>query len=237
MITAMNTTPQPGWYPDPSGSGDERYWDGSSWGQDTRPPQAAAGGYQQQQSAAPYSQPSADGGYGQPAGGYGQPSGAYGPGGYGPAGGGYVSAAGYGSMPGEAVAAWGWRLLSYLIDILILVIPIGLVSGLLTGGDIASNEFLSGAVGVVCWAIYRTALVGTRGATLGQSLLGMRVAEIDNQGANPPSWNTAAIRGIAAPILFAIPLVGLVNGLMPLFTKENQALHDMIAKTVVLKRR
>ena len=33
-----------------------------------------------------------------------------------------------------------------------------------------------------------------------------------------------------------IPLVGLINGLMPLFNQERQALHDMIAKTVVLKK-
>ena len=30
----------PGWYPDPSGDGTERYWDGNSWGPSVPPPEA-----------------------------------------------------------------------------------------------------------------------------------------------------------------------------------------------------
>lgn len=33
----MSPTPPPGWYPDPSNTGYERYWDGSNWSVDTRP--------------------------------------------------------------------------------------------------------------------------------------------------------------------------------------------------------
>lgn len=31
--------PDPGWYPDPFGEADERYWDGGRWTQGTKPPQ------------------------------------------------------------------------------------------------------------------------------------------------------------------------------------------------------
>ncbi len=33
--------PPAGWYPDPAGSGDERYWDGSQWSRVTRPSKGA----------------------------------------------------------------------------------------------------------------------------------------------------------------------------------------------------
>lgn len=33
----MNPTPSPGWYPDPSGNGGQRYWDGGNWAPATAP--------------------------------------------------------------------------------------------------------------------------------------------------------------------------------------------------------
>ncbi len=237
MLDAMDSnSQQAGWYPDPAGSGNERYWDGSNWGTDTRPPGGeATPGYDPQQAGygqqPGYAQQPGYGqqqpgyapqpGYGAPGGGYGQPSGGYGqPGMYGAAG-----------MGGERLAAWGWRLLAYIIDVILIGIVVGILLSVFNTGETATS-----ILGVIAWIIYRTVMVGTRGATLGQGLLGLRVAERDNRTANPPSWNVAAIRGVSAPILFVIPLVGLINGLMPLFNQERQALHDMIAKTVVLKK-
>jgi uncharacterized protein YxjI len=39
----MTTQPPPGWYPDPSGEFDERYWDGAKWSEQTRPKPTSAG--------------------------------------------------------------------------------------------------------------------------------------------------------------------------------------------------
>ena len=73
----------PGWYPDPSGSPPtERYWDGTSWGAETRqgpPPQPADSAQQppgpaQYQSAPPQQPP----GPPQPAGWYQDPGGSQG---------------------------------------------------------------------------------------------------------------------------------------------------------------
>ena len=40
ILVAMQysaSQPSAGWYPDPAGSGDERYWDGATWSSVTRP--------------------------------------------------------------------------------------------------------------------------------------------------------------------------------------------------------
>jgi uncharacterized protein YxjI len=58
----------PGWYPDPSGSGQQRYWDGNQWTQHLAPQQPpAAGQHPPQQQHAPAQQP---GGQQRPAGQY-----------------------------------------------------------------------------------------------------------------------------------------------------------------------
>lgn len=63
----MNTTyPPAGWYTDPSSSSRERYWDGNSWGNDTRPMAlAGAGSFPAAPPAAPAA-PNAPMAYSQP---------------------------------------------------------------------------------------------------------------------------------------------------------------------------
>lgn len=36
-MTTLPTSPAPGWYPDPTGSPQTRWWDGSAWTEQTRP--------------------------------------------------------------------------------------------------------------------------------------------------------------------------------------------------------
>lgn len=156
------------------------------------------------------------------------------------------------------IAGWGWRLLAYLIDGFILGIPLSLVQSRLTmpAMDAYSNWLmdltrgqqgpfpqeminawlLSSLISLVVWILYRTAMVAWKGGSLGQLILGMRVVRDGDQSLAVPTLGTAASRAVVAMILFTLPLVGLVNGLWPLFNDKRQALHDLVAKTVVLKK-
>ncbi|WP_342103871.1 RDD family protein [Luteococcus sp. H101] len=76
------------------------------------------------------------------------------------------------------------------------------------------------------------------GATLGQLLLGIRVVPVD-RGRAPKQlgWGAALGRGIAFTLLGLIWFIALVNYLMPLGTEKRQALHDMVARTQVVRGR
>lgn len=232
----MSQTPkQPpaGWYPDPAGSGDERYWDGGTWSQVTRP----TGGLHTAPGQ-PQAQP-----YGQ------QP--------YGPAHG--VANHGFGRLAG-----WWWRVLASILDSLVLMIPFAMLQPYLLGDALVAieqwsyevlaaaergssvfpplpDEVFSGYFGYILvvmalTAVYRVVFVATTGGTLGQLACGLRVVREGDTSQGKVGWGTSALRGILAVIVFQVPVLGLVNALLPLFNRNKQTLHDLAAKTVVVKK-
>lgn len=211
------THPPAGWYPDPAGSGDERYWDGGNWSQVTRPARAES---------APL--PPAAG-----------PS-------------------------GPVLASWIFRVLAALLDAIVFMLPSFLVSSLIAGEASVKlqqwyeaqllamiNGQSTGAVAVpwdlltpVLWAsvvtsvlfiIYRTVMVTLVGATVGQLVLRLRVVRDGDATQGKLSWGTSALRATLGVLFGQIPGLNLINGLMPLFNAKKQTLHDMAARTVVVK--
>ncbi len=243
MLFAMSfsaESPPAGWYPDPAGSGGERYWDGGNWSQVTRPAGGMSGSYSTQQGQA-------------------APQSAYGQSGYGPAG--YAAAA---TRPPGLAGFW-WRVLASILDSLILWIPLSIVQNLVMGADVMSafqvwltdwldrqirgetelppipeqvlQSFgLAILVVMILWIAYRTVMVALRGATLGQSITGLRVVPDGSPLGTIPSWKTSGIRAVTAVIFQQLPLLGLADPLTMLFTAKKQTLHDMIARTVVIKK-
>lgn len=241
-MTNAPQQPPAGWYPDPAGTDAERFWDGVAWSQATRdkavytPPTPA----EPQQ----WQQPGSPQGYGEPM--------SYGA-----------------SRPaGPRPAAFGWRLLGFILDNILVAVVANLVSGVVglnAAMDAAINRWMrefeiwadSGAmdspplpdsgfwalsfystlVVLVVYAIYRTVLLGTLSATLGQLALGLRTVKAGEGPESKLGWGAAAARGIAGAVLYNLPLVGLVNGLMAVFTPAKQTLSDMMSKTQVLKIR
>lgn len=86
--------------------------------------------------------------------------------------------------------------------------------------------------------VYATAMLIWKSATLGQLAMGLRVVPLDKgrqqQGL---SFATSLLRNVAYYALSAITFVALINVLVPLGNMRRQALHDMIARTQVVKIR
>lgn len=164
-----------------------------------------------------------------------------------------------------ALAGFWWRVLASILDSLILSIPLTLVQNLVMGADVTNafevwltdvlsrqmrgetefpaipggvvqSFFLSVIAVMILWIIYRTIMVALKGATLGQMITGLRVVTDGSPMETIPSPRTAGIRAVAAVVFQQIPLLGLADPLTMLFTAKKQTLHDMIARTIVVKK-
>lgn len=231
-----------GWYPDPAGSGQERYWDGANWTENLRPSYSTQQNYQQPQAGYSY-------GYG--------------------AGYATVAASVPSTADGVPLAGWWSRVGASILDSIllgivgnILVTPFSIAgnTGLTqwaydleaaaeVGADVLPNPFdpAYGLIGPMMAAMVISMLVSFaygflmlrfKGATLGQMALGIGVVPTD-RGLQKGGlgWGQAALRHGAYVILNQIPLVGFISILMPLWTQKRQTLHDMIGKTQVVRTR
>jgi uncharacterized RDD family membrane protein YckC len=153
---------------------------------------------------------------------------------------------------GRPLASWGSRLAAYLIDYLILLIPIGILGVLIVGalvdddsswGAWALSGILWALVSALVFLFYAPLLMMREGArngqTLGKQMLGIRVVRDTGQ---PMGFGWAALRevvvknlavSVASAIIPIIPW--FLNYFWPLWDGENRALHDMACSTHVVK--
>lgn len=149
--------------------------------------------------------------------------------------------------PRLVLAPWIARAGALLVDTLVLT-PLFVVGLLATGG--ADDEgslsdavtFSTTAEGLVlsvamaaAFALYTTvSLVLWRGKTLGKHAVGIRVVREDGAA---PDWRTALVRQVPIQAVAGslLPLVGLADYLWPLGDRQNRALHDLLAKTRVVR--
>ncbi|HBE20218.1 MAG TPA: hypothetical protein DEG17_25285 [Cyanobacteria bacterium UBA11149] len=123
-------------------------------------------------------------------------------------------------------AGFGKRFLAALLDGIILVI-INKILGFALGG----NMNLVALVGIlVGWVYYAVQESSPKQATIGKQALGIVVTDLNNQ---PISFVTATIRHFSKILSGIILLIGY---LMVLFTEKKQALHDMLAGTLVVNK-
>lgn len=260
ILVGMTNAPQQppaGWYPDPAGTDAERFWDGVAWSQATRdryeeqPPAPPQPGHGQQAYGQQGWGPQ---GFGQQQNqGYGyatlQPSPYAGP-----------------ALPRVAGFGWrllGFVLDNILIIIVVsfIVSAVGLNSMLSGAADRWARELVlysegtatgplpmpdnelwlailySSLLSFVIYGIYRTVMLGTLGATLGQAALGLRTVRLGDDQAGKLSWGTAILRGFLGAFIYGIGILTIVTGITALASRNKQTLSDMASKTQVLKVR
>jgi uncharacterized RDD family membrane protein YckC len=136
------------------------------------------------------------------------------------------------ALGGAELAGPGSRILARIIDALVLLIPVAIVAGVLGQG------FIGGLATFLVSAGYEVYLLGTRGATVGKSVMSAKVVNEDFTDIN---METAA-RRFAINVVSVIPGIGQVisvlvflASIVMIFTdSKRQVVWDKIAKTVVI---
>jgi uncharacterized RDD family membrane protein YckC len=132
-------------------------------------------------------------------------------------------------MAPEYAGFW-LRFVAYIIDAIIILIPTYLLYGTI-GGSFIEPNILARIIGVVVGVGYFVYLESSeKQATFGKQAMGIIVTDMDGQRI---SMGQAFGRYFAKIISAIILLIGFI---MAGFTDKKQALHDMIAGTLVVKR-
>ena len=96
------------------------------------------------------------------------------------------------------------------------------------------------AVSVGLGMLYHVTFLRWKGATLGKLACRLRVVPVDRgRDPGPLSWNAVGIRAavwVLPGISSLLALFTVVDALFPLWHPKRQALHDLAAKTQVVKR-
>lgn len=251
-----------GWYPDPVDSGSERYWDGWQWSRTTRPAEngSASGvhAYPGPRPPVPAGQASSDRPYPGPSTPYPY---APGPTGVRPT----VTTADGVPVSGwwwrvlatlidnlitsVVVAVLGFSLYRSMIEALSTYFndvlaaaragaaapPSPGTTDLISATDQALLTALSLAVGLA----YHVTFLRLKSATPGKLICGLRVVPVDHgRAAGPLAWNAVVIRAaiwVLPGVYGLLGLFQLVDALFPLWHPKRQALHDLAAKTQVVR--
>ena len=131
------------------------------------------------------------------------------------------------ARPMTEYASFGKRFLAALLDGVILGVINGLISAIL-----GKNSGLASLVGIlVAWLYYAIQESSAKQATLGKQALGIVVTDLEGKRID---FVKATIRYFSKILSTLILMIGYI---MAAFTERKQALHDMIAGTLVVNRR
>lgn len=127
-------------------------------------------------------------------------------------------------------AGFWLRVAAYLIDSIIIGIPIYIIYGTI-GGSFLEPNVLSQVIGGVLGVFYFIYLESSeKQATFGKQAVGIIVTDMDG---NRITGGQAAGRYFGKIVSGLILLIGFM---MAGFTDKKQALHDIMANTLVVRR-
>jgi uncharacterized RDD family membrane protein YckC len=171
-----------------------------------------------------------------------------------------------GPAPGLAYAGFGWRVLGYVLDLVIVFVieapltipfvyvPIAqyyrdhpsaagqTVASLPT--SLSTRFVIIGVLGAVISAVYFGGLVAWQGRTLGQRAMGTFVVRAEDGGRLP--LGRAYLRAVifwGPGVIGLVPAVGSIAGLIALigllsaaWDQRKQGWHDKLARSLVVRR-
>jgi len=128
------------------------------------------------------------------------------------------------ASPTTAYAGFLKRFVAWIIDVILLAIVSAIVNQIF-------NENVAGLIGfLVGWGYFAGMESSERQGTLGKSVMGIIVTDLDGQRI---SFLRASGRYFAKILSALILMIGYI---MAAFTARKQALHDMLASTLVVNR-
>ena len=144
-------------------------------------------------------------------------------------------------------AGYGRRVAAYLLDVLASWVLAALVASPWLAGDLLFDDSTLnlvlavpfGAGAAAMFLLYEPIFMrrsGTRnGQTLGKQVLGIRVTRDDRR---PVGFGTGTLRDVLFKTVlgfFTAGLFNLVDFVWPLWEGEDRALHDLVARTHVVR--
>ncbi len=164
---------------------------------------------------------------------------------------------------GHPLAGFWRRVLGYIIDIVVMTIVVAWPTSaandrILAGIDSLMYRMLENiedptaplpaipqdlwldvlfvfGVQVVLWSLYRTLTVRLMNASLGQKVMGLRVAELGDETLGRVGWKAAILRGVIGGVLYEV--IGFLAQISAAFSDRKQTIPDMLSKTVVINSR
>jgi uncharacterized RDD family membrane protein YckC len=135
---------------------------------------------------------------------------------------------------GREMASWGYRVGAFLVDIGLVLGAVFAVAFL--GGALGWSEDTVETVAILTsigvWVLDTAVVVGiTGGQSLGKRLAGTRIV---HDSGTRVGFGTGLLRDTICRLLFVIPLVGLIDALMPL-GQEHQSIRDKMMSTRVVR--